>query len=156
MATVQFAGRRSGGWLDSAGVAGAGPDWTAGRQSPLKTFSGGFVAGQKPEAIPRFQRTFFQPFSRDFPTWPESILFGQAGFIILRPAPASDGSCVGREHPIEEPARDADRVTAHPEPRRRWPVADGIAIRALLLLPRAGFRPHWSGQFNSPHRAVLK
>ena len=54
------------------------------------------------------------------------------------------------------PIGGADGVTAQPEPRRRSPVADGTAIRVLLLLPRTGFRPHGTGQFNSPHGAVLK
>jgi hypothetical protein len=40
--------------------------------------------GQKTLFESDYQMPGFRPFSSDAPAWPESILFGQAGFILLR------------------------------------------------------------------------
>src|ERR1039457_3630538 len=64
-------------------ITAIGRAWTRGHRSHPETPLPVLAAGQKPDAILLCQRSVFRPFSCDVLTWPQSILSGQAGFIIL-------------------------------------------------------------------------
>src|SRR5664279_841143 len=77
--------------------------WKLGRTGRHETFSTASVPGQKPYAILRSERPAFRPFSSDALAWPQSILFGQSGLIILRGRGRSescDGIAIVPGHPL--------------------------------------------------------
>ena len=86
------AGRRIRGVRGSVMGWSVGRWWKRGRRGRRATFSLVSVPGQKRYRILPSERPVWRPFRSVTQPWPQWILFGHAGFIILQPAPGSRGN----------------------------------------------------------------
>ena len=86
------AGQHTPAWLDSASEVSADRSWKRGHTSLPGTFSPVFVPGQKRYRILPSEGPVWRAFRSVTQAWPQSFLFGHAGYIIPRCAPMSRGS----------------------------------------------------------------
>jgi hypothetical protein len=78
-------GRHTPAWPGYASRASVGHSRKHGHIVPPGTFFAVFVRGQKRYRILPSERPVWRAFQNVTQAWPESILSGHAGFIILRP-----------------------------------------------------------------------